>query len=172
MNSGPVLFGYDGSPAAENAIREAGALLRGRRALVLVVWEADLGFELMQAPPGSLGLEPAALDVSAALEINRELAKGAQRAAQHGAAIAREAGFEADGLAVADDPASSVPETIVRIARERAAQTVVLAPHNKGRLSEILLGSTSREVVRQADEPVLIVREGAASAGGAAEPAA
>jgi len=36
--SGPVLIAYDGTPAAEHAIREGGPLLAGRKALVLVVW--------------------------------------------------------------------------------------------------------------------------------------
>jgi nucleotide-binding universal stress UspA family protein len=159
MGAGPVVIGYDGSPAADEAIRESSELLGRRPALVLTVWDADLGFELVQTPPGSLGLEPAALDISAALEINRKLAEHAQRIAQHGAGLAREAGFEADGLAVADEPATTVADTIVRMASERDAQAVVVAAHNKGRLSELLLGSTSREVVRRAEWPVVIVRE-------------
>jgi nucleotide-binding universal stress UspA family protein len=159
--SGPVLIAYDGSPAADHAIEEAGALLGGRPALVLVVWKSDLGFELLQTPTGSLGMRPATLDISAALEINRELAEHAQRIAEHGAVLAGEAGFEADGLAVADEPSLTVPDTIVRVAGERDAQALVLAPHAKGRLSEILLGSTSREVVRRAEWPVVMVRESA-----------
>jgi nucleotide-binding universal stress UspA family protein len=154
-----ILIAYDGSPAADNAVRESGALLGRRKALVLTVWKRELGFELVQTPPGSLGLEPVPLDISTALEIERELAEHAQRIAQHGAELAREAGFEAEGLAVADPPEVPVAETIVRVARERDAQAVVMAAHNKGRLSELLLGSTSRDVVRRAEWPVVIVRE-------------
>jgi nucleotide-binding universal stress UspA family protein len=160
MHSGPLLIAYDGSPAADHAVQESGALLGGRPAIVLTVWKQELGFEVVQTPPGSLGLEPAALDISAALEIERALAEHAQRVAQHGAALAREAGFEAEGLAVADAPSVSVAGTIVRVAGERDAQSVVMAAHNKGRLGEVLLGSTSREVVRRAESPVVIVREG------------
>jgi nucleotide-binding universal stress UspA family protein len=166
MRSGPVLIGYDGSPAAGHAIREAGELIGGRAALVLTVWKEGLGFELLQTPPGSIGMRPAALDVSAALEIDRALAEHSQRIAQHGAVLAREAGFEAEGLAVADPPAVPIAETIVRVARERDAQAVVVGAHGKGRLSEILLGSTSREVVRRAEWPVVIVREGEAAPAG------
>jgi nucleotide-binding universal stress UspA family protein len=160
MHSGPLLIAYDGSPAADHAVRESGALLGGRPAIVLTVWKPELGFELVQTPPGSLGLEPAALDISAALRIDSALAEHAQRIAQHGAALAREAGFEADGMAVAEAPAVPVAGTIVRVAGERDAQAVVMAAHNKGRLGEMLLGSTSREVVRRAEWPVVIVREG------------
>jgi nucleotide-binding universal stress UspA family protein len=159
MREGPVMIGYDGSPASDEAVREAGDLLGGRPALVLTVWKSELGFEVIQTPPGSLGVESAPLDISAALEINREVAEHAQRIAQHGARLAREAGFEAEGLAVADEPSATVADTIVRIARERDAQAVVVAAHNKGRLGELLLGSTPREVVRRAEWPVVIVRE-------------
>src|SRR4051812_12817505 len=151
MRSGPPLIAYDGSPAGDHAVRESGALLGGRPAIVLTVWRQELGFELVQTPPGSLGLEPAALDISAALEIDRALAEHAQRIAQHGAALAREAGFGAEGLAVADAPAVPIADTIVRVATERDAQAVALAAHNQGRLSAVLLGSTSHEVVRRAE---------------------
>jgi nucleotide-binding universal stress UspA family protein len=155
-----VVIGYDGSSASENAIREAGALLgRGRSALVVVVWKAGLGFELIEVPAASVGMPPAALNVSAALEIDRKLAEHAQRMAQHGAALAREAGFEAEGLAVADAPGASVADTIVRVAGERDAAAVVVGAHGKGRLSEVLLGSTSSDVVRRASWPVVVVRE-------------
>jgi hypothetical protein len=37
---GPILIGYDGSPASEEALRRAPAVLSGSRALVVVVWKA------------------------------------------------------------------------------------------------------------------------------------
>jgi hypothetical protein len=47
--SGPVLFAYDGSDLAGNAITEAGRQLRaGRDALVLTIWEP---FNV-RVPPG------------------------------------------------------------------------------------------------------------------------
>lgn len=160
MRAGPVLIGYDGSPASDRAIREAGELLGARRALVVVVWKSGLGFELIELPTASVGMPPAALDVSRALEIDRALAEHAQRMAQHGAGLARDAGFDAEGLAIADDPGVSVAETLLRVARERDAQAAVVGAHSHGRLSEVLLGSTSRDVVRHAECPVVVVREG------------
>ena len=40
VSSGPIIIGYDGSPVADHAIREAAALLGPRPALVVVVWES------------------------------------------------------------------------------------------------------------------------------------
>jgi hypothetical protein len=37
MATGPLMFGYDGSPDCERAMREASTLLTERRAIVVVV---------------------------------------------------------------------------------------------------------------------------------------
>jgi nucleotide-binding universal stress UspA family protein len=159
MRSGPIVIGYDGSSAAEHAVREAGELLGGRPALVVVVWKQGLGFELLELPTATIGLPPAQLDIRAAFEIDEAMQERAQLLAQKGAGLAREAGFEADGLAVADDVEVPVSETIVKVAREREARAVVLGAHGHGRTAEVILGSTTRDVVRHAPCPVLVVRE-------------
>jgi nucleotide-binding universal stress UspA family protein len=159
MRSGPIVIGYDGSSAAEHAVREAGELLGGRPALVVVVWKQGLGFELLELPTTTIGLPPAQLDIRAAFEIDEAMQERAQLLAQKGAGLAREAGFEADGLAVADDVEVPVSETIVKVAREREARAVVLGAHGHGRTAEVILGSTTRDVVRHAPCPVLVVRE-------------
>jgi nucleotide-binding universal stress UspA family protein len=159
MGSGPIVIGYDGSPAADHAVREAGALLAGRQALVVVVWKQGLGFELLELPTATLGLPPARLDIRTALEIDRAMAEGAQRMAQHGAGLAGEAGFEAEGLAVADDIDVPVSETLVSVARERDAQAMVVGAHAHGPLGDVVLGRITRDVIRQAPCPVVAVRE-------------
>jgi nucleotide-binding universal stress UspA family protein len=113
MRSGPIVIGYDGSPAAEHAVAEAGDLLSGRPALVVVVWNQGLGFELLELPTATIGLPPAQLDIRTALEIEKSMQERAQRLAQKGATLARDAGFDAEGLAVADDVDVPVSETIV-----------------------------------------------------------
>jgi nucleotide-binding universal stress UspA family protein len=158
-DSQPVLIAYDGSPAAERAIRDSGRLLAGRRALVVVVWKAGLGFELLELPTVSLGLPPATLDVRTAIELDRELQERAQLLAREGAGVAREAGFEAEGLAVAEDEETAVAEAIVREASHRDAAAVVVGAHGHGPLSSAILGTTSRDIIRHAPCPVLVVRE-------------
>jgi nucleotide-binding universal stress UspA family protein len=157
-HSGPVVIGYDGTPSSDFAIREAGALLEGMRALVVVVWKQGLGFELMDIPTVGLAAQ-AVLDVRGALEIDRMQAEQAQDWAQHGANLALEAGFDAEGLAVADDLATPIAETIVDVANERAAQAIIVGANTHGRLAEVILGSTSRDVLRHAQCPVIVVRE-------------
>lgn len=160
MATGAVVIAYDGSRAGELAVRDAGRLLSGRPALVLVVWKAGLGFELLELPTATVGLPPASIDVSTAIEVDEELAERSRRLAQQGAELARASGFaNAEGLAVADDPDIPVSETIVRVARERDAQAIVVGAHGHGRLGEVILGSTSRDVIRHADRPVVVVRQ-------------
>jgi nucleotide-binding universal stress UspA family protein len=153
----PVLIAYDGTPAGDRAIRESGALLAPRPAIVLTVYEQGVGMELLEAPPVSLGFAPATLDIRTALEIDRALAEHAQRLAQHGAHLAHEAGYDAEGLAIAEDRA--VADTIVREAQHRDAAAIVTGAHRHGALSELVLGSVSRAVIRTSDRPVVVVRE-------------
>jgi nucleotide-binding universal stress UspA family protein len=78
--------------------------------------------------------------------------------AEHGAEVARQAGFDAEPLVVADEPETPVSETIVDTARRRDAQAVTIGAHGHGRISEALLGSTSRDVIRHAPCPVVVAR--------------
>jgi nucleotide-binding universal stress UspA family protein len=68
-------------------------------------------------------------------------------------------GLQAESLVVADD--MSIAETLVRVAGEQDAPAVVIGAHNHGVLGEVLLGSTSRDVVRRAPCPAVVVRDDA-----------
>jgi nucleotide-binding universal stress UspA family protein len=154
----PILIAYDGSPSADHALREAGRLLPGRRALVVVVYKQGIGFEVMDLPTATIGLPPAPIDVRTALELDQDLAERSQKLAQQGAELAREAGFDPEPLAVADDVDTPVAETIVTVAKEQGADAIVVGAHGHGRLSEVVLGSTSRDVIRRAPCPVVVAR--------------
>jgi nucleotide-binding universal stress UspA family protein len=155
VRKGPVLIGYDGSAAAERALRETAELLSGREAVVVVVWKAGLGFELVELPAASVGLPPSPIDVRTALDVDRSLLESASRGAERAAELARELGLDAEPLVVADDPETPVDETLVRVARERDAQVVAVGAHRHGPI----LGSITRGVVRNASCPALVVRE-------------
>lgn len=156
MPSGPVVIGFDASPAATRALREAAALLRPRSALVAVVWEAGYAFDMADLPTGLLETPPTTVDVRTAMRLDEQMYANAQRMAEHGAALAAEAGLDAQGLAVADD--ITVADTLIRIATEHAAQALVVGAHGHSAWREVLLGSTTREIVHRAPCPVLVVR--------------
>jgi nucleotide-binding universal stress UspA family protein len=149
-----VLIGYDGTPASEHALREAAGVLAPRRALVVVVWKAGLAFELIELPTSSVGLPPAPLDMRTALETDRSLYEGAQRAAERAAELARTLGLEAEPLVVGEEPEIPVAETLLRVADERDARVIVVGAHPHGGL----LGSTARAVIRDSQRPVLVAR--------------
>jgi len=156
--SSPILIAFDGTPAAEHAIREAGPLLAERAAVVLVVWKQGLGFELVALPASEIGLPPAAIDVDTALEVDRRLLEAAESQARRGVSIAREAGLDPQPLVVADDPDIAIHETILprrRPARRRGDPGRRPRPRA---IADMLLGGTTRGVLRQARVPVVVVR--------------
>ncbi|MCW2724309.1 MAG: hypothetical protein JWN35_1230 [Frankiales bacterium] len=156
MGSGPIVIGYDGTATAEQALLQAAALMAPRQALVVVVWEPDRVFEVMAWPAATAGIPLAPLDIRAALEVQQKEAERVQELAARAADRAREAGLEADGLAVADD--RTVAETLVRIAREQDSRALVIGARPHPSLGELVLGSTERDVVRTAPCAVLMVR--------------
>jgi nucleotide-binding universal stress UspA family protein len=157
MRSGPALVGYDGSPAAKQALQAAIDLLGPVPILVAVIWEAGMSFELAATPT----VEPAPIDIRAALELDQQLYDRARRWAEQAAADARERGRSADGLVVADE--MSPADTLIRLAAERDAATIVVGRHGHRAVTEALVGSTTRELIRRAPCPVLVVRHEAES---------
>jgi nucleotide-binding universal stress UspA family protein len=151
--TGPVIIAYDGSPASEQALQESAPLLAPRNAVVVVVWEPGLAFELWVPP-----MEPAPIDIRTALEVDRALLERAQRLAEQGAETARKLGLDATGLAVADE--ITVADTLVRLADDNDAPAVVVGAHGHSGIREVLLGSTTRDLIRHAPCPVIVVRGG------------
>ena len=83
---GPLILCYDGSEGARDAIRHAGALFPGRRALVVTVWQPV-------AVPGSLGMGAEAAPMLDFVELDRAAAERGGRLADEGVRIARSAGL-------------------------------------------------------------------------------
>jgi nucleotide-binding universal stress UspA family protein len=153
-----VLIGFDGSEGSDRSLREAGRLLAPRRAIVTVVYKTGLGFELMGVGTDPLGIPPASSDIGTALEIDQHLQERAQRLAEQGAALARDAGFtDPEAVVAADDVETSVAETLVRVARARGVEGIVVLRHSR-RGREWFIGGTTRDLVRVSDGPVVVVR--------------
>jgi nucleotide-binding universal stress UspA family protein len=156
VRSGPVVIGFDGSPASERALRESGELLAPRQALVVMVWEAGLALHALEIPTASVGLPPVPVDLRAGLELEQAMYERAQRLAQRGVELAREVDLEAEGIAVADEV--TVADTLVRVAQERDAQALVVGTRGHSGVDKILLGSTAEAVIRRAPCPVVVAR--------------
>ena len=146
-HTGQVILAHDGSPAAEHALGAAARLLAERRALALVVWKAGLGFELLEIA-SVVGLPSAPIDIRTALDIEQAMDEQAWRLAENGARIAREAGFDAEPLVVAEDADVPISETILTTAKERGSPAVVLGQRAPGRLQEVFLSDTRRDPPR------------------------
>ena len=99
-------------------------------------------------------MRPADLDIRTAFDMEKAAYHTAQRLAEQGAAMARQAGLEADGLAVADDV--TVAETIAGWPANSTEQAVVLGNHGHGELRRLVLESTLSGVLREAPRPVLV----------------
>ena len=144
---GPLLLCYDGSEDARHAIQRAGALLPGRRALVVHAWQRTVGM-------GSLGFA----DETASLvgELDRAAADHGSSIADEGVHIAQEAGLEAEPLAV--EATGPIWTTIVELADRYDAATIVLGSRGLSGVRLMLLGSVSSAVVHHADRPTLVIR--------------
>ena len=158
MNDAPILIAYDGSDSARRAVHDAGKLFGPREALVVTVWEPDLGYEV--GATSVTGLEPAgpAFDVAEAQEVNEALRARADRTAHDGAELAKSLGLQAsEAIAVPDE--GNVAEAIVSLARERGVAAIVIGSRGLSGLRARLEGSTSNAVLKHAACPVVVVHD-------------
>jgi nucleotide-binding universal stress UspA family protein len=140
---GPVLFAYDGSDLAANAITEAGRQLQpGRDAIVLTVWEPfNVGF----LPVGGAGFDAAGAD---------EVRTAAEETAAHGASLAQAAGFRAEGITAEAAPTS---KGIIDAAERHDASLIVLGSHGRSGVTGLMVGSVAGAVAAHSRRTVLIV---------------
>lgn len=160
----PIAIAYDGSPAAAEAMRQAGALFAPRAALVLTVWEPGLG-ELMLLPdPTGIGTTMMPYDPAVARQIDHDIEDEAHAIVRNGAQLARSVGLQPHELLVRDETAE-VAEAVVQGAREHGAAAIVIGSTRLGSFRARLLGSTASGVLRNAHCPVLVVRHAEDPAG-------
>jgi nucleotide-binding universal stress UspA family protein len=156
-----VLVAYDGSDGAGSTIRAAAALFPGARATVLVAHDAPLQHDRLLRQAGALG----AVAVSkAADELSTALTEGARTNAAAGAAVAQEAGLEAESAIAAG--LSSPWRTIADRADQLDVDVIACGTRGRGAFARTVLGSTSSGLVHHATRPVLVVPEGVHDAHG------
>jgi nucleotide-binding universal stress UspA family protein len=154
-DEGPTLIAFDGSAAARQAVAAAAALLKPRATLVVSVWEPALAYAAA-APPPDVAMTPA-IDPSTALEVDNTLRGHAERVAAEGAELARSLGLDAEPLAIAD--VHDIARTIVDVAGEHNAATIVVGSRGLSGLRARFEGSTSKGVVKHAQCPVIVVHD-------------
>jgi len=142
---GPLILCYDGSEAAERAIRIAPVLV-GRRRIAQVLYaykptERSLGV--------AQGMTGGRIDAPVLGEVD------AQGIVERGVAIARDAGFEAEPLLLmADRPTAAL---VAETAEELDAPAIIMGTRGASGLKTAVLGSVSREVVNAYHRPVVLV---------------
>jgi nucleotide-binding universal stress UspA family protein len=139
-SDGPLLLCYDGSEDAKHAIERAGALLADRPALVVTVWEPTASLD-------SFAWSGASAGAANFVELDR--------AADEGVRIAKEAGLEAEPVAI--KAAGPVWKTIVETAERCDVAAIVMGSRGLTGVRSMLLGSVSNAVVHHTERPTLVI---------------
>jgi nucleotide-binding universal stress UspA family protein len=151
----PVVVAFDGSEEARTALTSAVTVFAGRRLVIVSVWEPGLALAL--APTRDItgvGYPPPTPEEVQALD--RVQHDHAIEVADAGVALARELGATAEPQPVADE--ADVAETIAALADRADAIAIVIGSRGLGGIRSRLFGSTSREVLRRTQRPVLVVK--------------
>ena len=139
-----ILCGVDFSPCSEAALRYAVALARLAGAHLDVLSVVQL--VPMYDSTGALPLDYSGLLENLKADVARRLDE---------AVTAAGPGVETERLVTTGNPYRE----IVRVARERGAELIVLGAYSHGGLDRALFGSTTNHVVRRASCPVLTLRD-------------
>jgi nucleotide-binding universal stress UspA family protein len=150
---GPMLIGYDGSAAADQAVDAAARVLAGRPAIVVHAWSSPLertyaGQSLAMVPLPEVG--------ELRRQVEEMLAAQSTELAEQGAARARDAGLEARAMSV--EAHAGTWRALAASARSEGAAVIVAGPRGRGAIASTILGSVSAGLAQNAELPVLIVR--------------
>lgn len=146
MNIRSILLPTDFSGCANYALTYAASLARQFKASIICVHV----IEPVVPTVGYTGItEP--LPVT---DISDQLEESASRELPKIAESDECAGLEIEEVIVHGDAAAE----IVRVAKEREVDLIVIASHGRTGLGRILFGSTAEDVVRHASCPVLVVK--------------
>ena len=151
-----LVIAFDGSAAAEAAVRAAGALFPGARATVLTIHEPAISPMTTFRVGGAL-MSPELVERSLT-ELERELIAEAEAAVADGVQLAEAAGLIAEPAVAAGERQPWGP--ILAAAAERSADVVVCGTRGHGAVSRSVLGSTSSSLLHHAEVAVLVVPEG------------
>lgn len=144
-----ILVAYDGSADAKAVIDRVAALMPGGEVTVANVWEPMIDVMARVGVPWPMA--GYGLDVGAVDEASEQRA---QELAEEGAALAREAGLTASGIArrrVLD-----IAGTLIAAAAELDADAIAIGTRGLTGVRSVL-GSVSHALVQHADRAVIVV---------------
>jgi nucleotide-binding universal stress UspA family protein len=147
-----ILLCYDGSADAQAAIDEAGRLMPGSQATVLVIWETVL--ETMSRH-GSFGIGFGMVGGYDAEGADAAIKQGALDTAAAGVLRAAAAGLIAQPRVVNRE--GDIAALILAEAADLGAGVIVLGTRGRGGVKSLMLGSVSHAVLHHADRAVLVV---------------
>jgi nucleotide-binding universal stress UspA family protein len=147
MPQSPLLFCYDGSEDAKNAIGVASDLFSTRAAIVMSVWQTAAAL-----PAAGW----AAVSGNVLEEVLTTVRAEAARVADEGVEVATAAGFNATPLVV--EAPGPIWDTIVETADQRDTAAIVMGSRGLSGVRSLLLGSVSSGVTHHATRPTLVVR--------------
>jgi nucleotide-binding universal stress UspA family protein len=146
--NGTIVIAYDGSDNARYAIAVAARELGNRHAEVVHAWEP------LASATSRLAIYAVTFGGSAGNEIELE-AERAQATADEGAKVAREAGFDAEAIALRSN--GPVADALVEYVEEHDPQVVVLGTRGLSGVRSAIAGSVSHHVTQNVRTPVLTV---------------
>ena len=150
MDVRTILLPTDFSECAAHAVPAAAQLAR--------LWEARLVcLHVVEPVVPAVGWTPVAEPLPVA-DISGRLEEAAERELPKVAGCEECAGLDVEDVIAHGEAAAE----IVRVARERGADLIVISSHGRTGLGRILFGSTAESVVRHAHCPVLVVKPPAA----------
>jgi nucleotide-binding universal stress UspA family protein len=145
-----VVICFDGSDDSRTAIGHAAELLHGQPATVLTVWEPFMEV-LARNSFGVVPVDPG-LDIE---ETDAAARAQAQRIAEEGAELARQAGLAAQARTCPQR--STAANSILDEAEAVSANAIVMGSRGLTGVKSLLLGSVSHAVIQHADRTVIVV---------------
>jgi nucleotide-binding universal stress UspA family protein len=146
MHIRSILLPTDFSECAECALPYATQLARQADAKIICLYVVEA-----MMPP--VGYAPVAEPLPA-VDVSEQLQHSAERELPKLATREECAGLQVEELIVHGEAAVE----IVRVAREREVDLIVISSHGRTGLGRMLFGSTAESVVRHAHCPVLVVK--------------
>ena len=162
MTARSIVVGYDGSPAAESAVRAAAALFPAARTVLATVQREPISPEQVDAT-ARIAI-PDEMIAGGIAALGRAAVEEAEATAAQGMRSAADAGLTAESRVVTAD--GSPWRAIRSLAHETGAEVVICGSRGLSPFSRAALGSTSSGLLHHADLPVLVVPTGAGELSG------